>query len=528
MELILLLLIIVVIWLSVRAGKFKKQFEESEKKAEDIAKKAEETNTAFEIYKQYTAHLHQYEAIDDAKIEAERIIDLAQTRLKNAEADVQRQLAEAKDKGSALKERGEQALKEARIRAVKIEEEAKVKGNTLKERGEQVLKDAHVMASKIETEAKAKAAEIAGEAWKAKENAELYTATAKAMKNIIEGYGDNYLIPNQTLLDDLAEEYDHKQAGEDLKLIRSQIKSMLKNNQAAVCEYVEANRKQTAVNFVIDAFNGKVDSLMAQVRHDNYGKLLQKLEDAYNIVNNNGKAFRDARITQTYYDLMVQQLKAAVIVQEIKRQDLDEQRRIREVMREEERVRQEYEKALKEAEKQEKILQKAMKEVEAKLANAVADEKQLYEEQIRELEAKLRESEEKGQRAISMAQQTKQGHVYIISNIGSSGEEIFKIGMTRRLEPLERVKELGDASVPFSFDVHAMIYAEDAPKLEKELHTRFFDKQLNKINPRKEFFRVPLTEIKQEIEGLGLNTHWTMKAEALEYRESLQLSGLSG
>ena len=122
-----------------------------------------------------------------------------------------------------------------------------------------------------------------------------------------------------------------------------------------------------------------------------------------------------------------------------------------------------------------------------------------------------------------MAQQTKRGHVYVISNIGSFGEEVFKIGLTRRLEPLDRVKELGDASVPFSFDVHAMIFSEDAPKLEKELHSLFNNRQVNKVNPRKEFFKVPVVEIKKEIEKLGLETHWTMRSEALEYRESLQL-----
>jgi hypothetical protein len=111
----------------------------------------------------------------------------------------------------------------------------------------------------------------------------------------------------------------------------------------------------------------------------------------------------------------------------------------------------------------------------------------------------------------------------VISNVGSFGEDIFKIGLTRRLEPLDRVRELGDSSVPFSFDVHAMIHSDDAPALEKELHTVFNESQVNKVNPRKEFFRVPLTQIKEKVSKKGLETLWTMKAEALEYRESLQM-----
>jgi hypothetical protein len=112
----------------------------------------------------------------------------------------------------------------------------------------------------------------------------------------------------------------------------------------------------------------------------------------------------------------------------------------------------------------------------------------------------------------------------VISNIGSFGEGVFKIGMTRRLEPMDRVKELGDASVPFSFDVHAMLYSDDAPSLEKELHRRFNRESVNKVNPRKEFFRTSLAEIKQIVDQQGvIEVHWTMKAEAAEYRESLAI-----
>lgn len=122
-----------------------------------------------------------------------------------------------------------------------------------------------------------------------------------------------------------------------------------------------------------------------------------------------------------------------------------------------------------------------------------------------------------------MAQQTRAGHVYVISNIGSFGEHVYKIGMTRRLEPLDRVRELGDASVPFSFDVHAMIYSDDAPSLENHLHKVFNDRQVNKINARKEFFNVRIKDIKSTIEDMSISAHWTMFADAKEYRESLAI-----
>jgi hypothetical protein len=122
-----------------------------------------------------------------------------------------------------------------------------------------------------------------------------------------------------------------------------------------------------------------------------------------------------------------------------------------------------------------------------------------------------------------MAQQTKAGHVYIISNIGSFGEDVYKIGMTRRLEPLDRVRELGDSSVPFEFDVHAMIRCDNAPAVEHQLHKQFVLMQVNKTNPRKEFFRLPVDRIHQEVDKLGLQVKWTATAVAREYRETLAI-----
>ncbi len=456
-------------------------------------------------YKTETEPLKKYREIVDAEAEAKRLKQEAIKIRDNAQKDYDNKIQEATNLSEA-------DLKESRSKARDIREKA-----------EQQLKDAHELASKIEKDAQQKAEEIAGDAWEAKENAEQYEQTVKAMKNIIKGYGDEYLIPNRSLLDELAADYDHKEAGQELAKIRALIKSMIKNEESAECDYVEPYRRATAIAFVLDAFNGKVDTIMAKVKHDNYGKLNQQLEDAFRVVNHNGKAFRNARIIPRYSEVITEELKWAVAVHEIKRIDQEEQRKIKEQMREEETARREFEKAIKEAEKEEKMLQKAMAEAEKKLASAAEEERSLLEEQLAKLKEKLAEAEDREQRALSMAQQTKQGHVYIISNIGSFGEEIFKVGLTRRLEPFDRVKELGDASVPFSFDVHAMIHSNNAPALEKQLHALFDGHQVNKVNPRKEFFRVPLTKIKQEVDGLGAETHWTLKAEAREYRESLQI-----
>jgi hypothetical protein len=140
--------------------------------------------------------------------------------------------------------------------------------------------------------------------------------------------------------------------------------------------------------------------------------------------------------------------------------------------------------------------------------------------QIADLERRIAEAEEK-KRALSMAQQTRAGNVYVISNIGSFGTNVFKIGMTRRLEPLDRVKELGDASVPFPFDVHMMIACKNAPTLESELHKRFSKQRLNKVNFRKEFFRLSIAEIQDAVTELHGTVEYVAEPEALQYNESI-------
>lgn len=298
---------------------------------------------------------------------------------------------------------------------------------------------------------------------------------------------------------------------------------MVKNNTAAQCDYVEDYRRTTAIDFITDAFNGKVDTILTSVKQDNYGILKQKITDAYYLVNNLGKAFRNAVITSEYLESRLDELKWAVVCTELKNQEKEEQRRIREQMREEERAQREIEKAIKEAAKEEEMLKKAIEKAQQAVAKASEEQKVKYEMQLQELNEKLKQAEEKNQRALSMAQQTKSGHVYIISNIGSFGDNVFKIGMTRRLEPTDRVRELGDASVPFPFDIHAMIYSEDAPKLETTLHRTFVSNQVNKVNPRKEFFRVPLSDIRKQIDSMDIQAKWTMTAEAYDWRETLAI-----
>ncbi|WP_018915586.1 DUF4041 domain-containing protein [Vreelandella zhanjiangensis] len=480
--------------------------------------------------------LSKYQAIEDAGLEAERIVFEAKKKAGQLWQDAERESKSHLKAAFSRKENAEfeaanikqnadekrsQIIAEARREASEIRDKVRLSES----KSQSLIQEAHARAEKIISHARIQAEETAGNALKAVENAKLYEQTAKAMKNVIEGYHDDYIIPNASLLDDLAEDFSHKDAGQKLKQSRKHSADMAKNGRAGGCDYVEKTRREYAIHFAVDAFNGKVDSILSKVKHDNYGKLKQGILDAFALVNHNGQPFKNARITDLYLQARLEELKWAVATMELKRIEQEEQREIREQMREEEKARRDIEKALKQAEKEEKMLAKAMTEARKQLESASDAEREGYKARLAELELQLQESEARGQRAISMAQQTRRGHVYVISNIGSFGENVFKIGMTRRLEPLDRVKELGDASVPFSFDVHAMIYSDDAPSLERELHRRFASRQVNRLNARKEFFQVPISEVREVVDSQQAEVHWTMAAEAWEYRESLALAG---
>ena len=379
---------------------------------------------------------------------------------------------------------------------------------------------------RIIEDAKAQAEAIAGDALALRSKVGELRATSEALRNVIDGYGDRYLLPTSNLLDELADAFSHKDAGQKLKAARKRTTSLVEDGEAAQCDYAEKSRREQAINFVLDAFNGKVDSILSRVKFDNHGTLSQQIRDAFAIVNEGGKPFRNARIEPAYLAARLDELKWGVTAQELRKEEVEEQKRLREQVREEEKARRDIERAQKEAAKEEDIIRKAMGKAQAEAAKASEEQRGVFEAQLRELQARLAEAEDKNQRAISMAQQTRRSYVYIISNIGSFGETVFKIGLTRRLDPMDRIWELGDASVPFDFDVHAIVLAEDAPALEHELHNHFVLSRVNKVNHRKEFFRATVGAIRAELDRRGMEAKWTLAAEAAEYRETLAIERL--
>ncbi|NMM48920.1 DUF4041 domain-containing protein [Marinigracilibium pacificum] len=309
-------------------------------------------------------------------------------------------------------------------------------------------------------------------------------------------------------------------------------KELIKSEIAAVCNTnwtVGNSQKQgemmtkRAIKLTLRAFNGECDSLITKVKWNNAEQSEQRILKAFDAINKLNKS-NDINITQEYLDLKIEELRISHELEEKKYEEKEEQRQIREQMREEEKAQRELEKAQKDAEAEEKRYEKALAQAQKELEKAQGDELEKLNAKILKLQDDLKTAQESKERAISRAQLTKSGHVYVISNIGSFGNNVYKIGMTRRLEPLDRVKELGDASVPFQFDVHAMIYSENAPELENALHKEFGEKRVNMINNRKEYFNVSLNEIEIATKKISdAEIEFTQKAEAQEYRESLAL-----
>lgn len=209
----------------------------------------------------------------------------------------------------------------------------------------------------------------------------------------------------------------------------------------------------------------------------------------------------------------------------IKREQMrEEQRALREQMRQEAEERRQLEQQKKQVEREESKYKSEIENVTAQLTKTQDEEKvQALQERIAELQRQLSDVEKKKE-DITRLHNGQAGYVYVISNLGSFGDDVFKVGMTRRLEPQERVDELGDASVPFPFDVHSFIFSENAVLLENTMHKRLNERRLNRVNLRKEFFKVSLDELEHLVEELEPSAEFrrTMLAEQFYQSQSME------
>lgn len=265
---------------------------------------------------------------------------------------------------------------------------------------------------------------------------------------------------------------------------------------------------------LLRAFNSECDELVDRVKYNNYDASVKRINASADAISKLG-AMMGIAISNTYRQLKLAELTLAFEYAQKKQEEKEAEKELRARMREEARLEKEIEEARKKLEKEQSHYQNALSKILKQLEGA-PDSQELLDKKI-ELESKLADTDRAIKDVDYREANKKAGYVYVISNIGAFGENVYKIGMTRRLDPQERVDELGDASVPFNFDVHAMIFTDDAPKLENALHKAFENKKVNMVNQRREFFNVTLDEIKQVI-----TKNYDKTVEFFDYPEAEQ------
>lgn len=294
---------------------------------------------------------------------------------------------------------------------------------------------------------------------------------------------------------------------EELDKVRAKQKESVKNGSAATGNdgwTVNGDARKGAKmihdmqKLLIRAFNTECDDVIDHVKFNNVEAAEKRIQTAFSTISKLG-AVCGVAITGSYRNLKIKELYLAHEYQIEKQKEKERLKELRAEERERAKLEKEIEAERKKLEKEKKHYANALQQIIQQIATADPADLPALEEKKAELEAKSADVSAAMVQVDYRAANQKAGYVYIISNLGAFGEGVYKIGMTRRLEPMDRIDELGDASVPFDFDVHALIFSEDAPALEAALHRAFEDRKLNMINTRREFFRVSLDEIKEVI-----------------------------
>ncbi|MGF1692583.1 GIY-YIG nuclease family protein [Photobacterium kagoshimensis] len=281
-----------------------------------------------------------------------------------------------------------------------------------------------------------------------------------------------------------------------LEATKLKIKSFVKDKKACIClmdSDITVNGKKSEakkllnreVKLRIRCLDNEFKAASAIVDWNNVNRLIDRAQRAFDEINASGNLVK-TKLQNEYLQLKIKELRLGYEHEQLKQDLKEEEREEKQIEREAEREEKRIKAAAEKAEKDREVMERLVAEELSKLESSSEEQKALFELHKQELE-KLRDKEK---RAISLAQQTRAGYVYVITNKMSFGEGMIKIGMTRRADPNDRVKELGDASVPELFDVHAFAFTEDAPKFEKFLHRKFSDQRVNLVNGRKEFFHI--------------------------------------
>lgn len=319
---------------------------------------------------------------------------------------------------------------------------------------------------------------------------------------------------------------------ERLDAVRKQQKQMIKDKTAAVSDtdwtidgskakgkaLTNANIKQ-----ILRSFNNETEVVINKVKHSNLESSKNRIQKSFDVLNNLYKR-EHVRLTQGYLNLKMDEMHLAYEYEVKKLEEKEAIRAEREKEREEKKLQKELEKEKKKFERENNTINSEIEEAKAKMAQAAAEERAKLEAEIAKLQAALDKNNEEVRKINEWKEKPGAGYVYIISNIGSFGKDVFKIGVTRRENPEERIRELSSASVPFRYDAHVFIFSKNAYDLESKLHKRFDKQRVNKVNMRKEFFHITIDDVKQIVEeNKGAVHSFVEHPDAEEYYDTLKI-----
>ena len=368
---------------------------------------------------------------------------------------------------------------------------------------------------------------------------EINTASEQlnAMKKKLIVMNEELLLQDFGLYEPKYDFINSEQYKQRLNLIRQKQKEMIKNKTAVsgnmnwtVNGSLSQGKKMVSdmQKLLLRAFNGECEEITSKVTYANFETSQERITSSYEAISKLGRIMNVA-VTYPYYQLKQQELNLAFEYRQKKQQEKEEQRAIKAQMREEARLQKEIEEARWKIEKEQRHYINALKKVQEQIKKATGKEKADLQVKKQELESQLSDIDKSLKDIDYREANQKAGYVYIISNIGAFGENVYKIGMTRRLDPTERVDELGDASVPFAFDIHAMIFSDNAPALESALHRAFEKRKLNWVNQRREFFNVTLDEIKKVVAAnYDKTAEFIETAAAEQYRITMKMKQKQG
>lgn len=318
---------------------------------------------------------------------------------------------------------------------------------------------------------------------------------------------------------------DSEEYKRNIDVTRAAQKAMVTAKTAVICPTAwtvdgSAAKGQTMTNrnikLTLRAFNNECDAAVANTRWSNVNAMEKRIGNAFTQINKLNESNR-VLITEDYLKLRYQELFLTHEYREKLKAEREERAELARAAKEEQKFIRDMERAEEDEARYQRLLNKAKAEAEL----AVGPKLDAFNEQIAILERDLADAHAKFERAQAMAEKTRSGYIYIISNVGSFGADVVKIGLTRRLDPADRIRELGDASVPFVFDTHAIIYSEDAPSLERALHSEFEPVRVNTQNYRKEFFKATLDDVESAVKRLAPDAPFFKDVEAQDYRETL-------